>query len=103
MEFEKGKPTKDRTFNLIKAYLTDAGFENVDKEVLYLAGFGSPKAGSKLTVEALHQYRDEVIIPAILDAPRELVIALGNTGICAVGVADKPEKINQYQRKRLSN
>ncbi len=97
-DHERGLPVAMRTWELILAYLEDCGLN--PKEACYVPGFNVPKSGGTLKPQAIVDYHESKVKPFIQQYPRKVVIALGNTGVCASGLNDKPEKVESFRRTR---
>lgn len=56
-----------------------------------------------LTAKDIRPDADAHLIPFIASHPREMVIALGNNALCALGIEAKPEKVGSHRSKRSSS
>jgi DNA polymerase I-like protein with 3'-5' exonuclease and polymerase domains len=98
-DWNSNRPVTPVIWNMICGMLAQMGIRK--SEVLYTPCYSEQKPFSGLTGKALAEDAQQYLLPLLKAHPRSLVICLGNSAICAVGVEKEPKNVNKHRGKRL--
>lgn len=99
-EQDYGKSFTGHVGDIYKDLVNEAGFNL--RDVVFVNGYSTRKTGKgSLTQQQIIEDAQCNLWPFLAAFPRKLVIALGNTALCATGLNEKPEKVNSKRGEVL--
>ena len=100
LDIQNDRAFSGPTYDLLHDLLGQSDFAISDCVFVNAVTFQKYLKRGALTEADIRPDADKYLIPFITQYPRDMVIALGNNAVCAVGLEKKPEKVGSHRSKR---
>lgn len=102
-DIQEGQAFSGVAFDLMQDILAQSDIPLEDCVFVNAVTFQKYEKRGALTKDDIRPDADKYLLPFIAQHPRDMVIALGNNALCAVGIEKKPEKVNSHRSKRCES